>query len=115
MRALPEHAARGQVFLPRDVLARHGATPEDVRALTASPGLAAALRELIAIARGHLAKAEALLAALPPELAPAYAPLAVLPLYLARLEKAADAPFAARVEVAAWRRQWASWRWARGR
>ena len=73
------------------------------------PGLAATTREVIAAAHAHLAKAVAHLEALPADIAPAYAPLAV-PLYLARLDRAADAPFGAAIEVAQWRRQWALWR-----
>jgi 15-cis-phytoene synthase len=113
LRALPLTSARGQVYLPRDLLERHGASADDVRARTGGAGLAAALRELCGAARAHLAEAEARIAALPKALAPAYAPLAVLPVYLARLERGADAPFGAVVEIPQWRRQWALWRWAR--
>ena len=110
--ALP--AARA-TFLPREILERHGVALADVAARRAGPGLAAALRELIAAARVHLAKAEAHLERLPADVAPAYAPLAMLPLYLVRLDRVVDAPFSAAVDVAQWRRQWALWRWARCR
>ena len=112
LRALPLTSARGQVYLPRDVLERHGASPEDVRARRASRGLAAALRELCTSARGHLAEAEARIAGLPKSIAPAYAPLAVVPGYLAKLERVVAAPFDAIVEVPQWRRQLSLWRWA---
>ena len=113
LRALPLTSARGQVYLPRDLLERHGAPPGDVSARRGGTGLAAALRELCAAARAHLTEAEARIARLPRDIAPAYAPLAVAPGYLARLERAADAPFGAVVEVPQWRRQLALWRWAR--
>ncbi|MFZ0207227.1 MAG: squalene/phytoene synthase family protein, partial [Roseiarcus sp.] len=113
LRALPLTSARGQVYLPRDLLERHGVAPEDVRARRSGSGLAAGLRELGAAARAHLARAEARIAQLPREIAPAYACLGVVPGYLARLERAADAPFGAAVEVPQWRRQLALWRWAR--
>ena len=113
LRALPLTSARGQVYLPRDLLERHGVSAEGVRQRRAGAGMAAALRELCAAARGHLAKAEARIAQLPREVRAAYAPLAVAPGYLARLERRADAPFGAVVEVPQWRRQWALWRWAR--
>jgi phytoene synthase len=115
LRGLPASAARGQVYPPRDLLQKHGVSPEDLLARRAGAGLAAALRELGAVARRHLAEAETRLAELPTEITPAYAPLAVVPLYLAKLERSADAPFGAEVEVAPWRRQWALWRWARRR
>jgi hypothetical protein len=50
---------------------------------------------------------------LPKTIAPAYAPLAVAPAYLVRLERTAETPFDAIVEVPRWRRQLALWRWAR--
>jgi phytoene synthase len=112
LRALPLTSARGQVYLPRDLLERHGVSPEDVRGRRSGAGLAAGLRELGAEARAHLARAEARIAQLPREIAPAYAPLGVVPGYLARLERAADAPFGAAVEVPQWRRQLALWSWA---
>jgi 15-cis-phytoene synthase len=114
LRALPLTSARGQVYLPRDVLERNGAAPEDVRARRGGRGLAAALRELCAMARGHLEIAEARIAELPKTIAPAYTPLAIVPAYLLRLERTAEAPFGAIVEVPQWRRQLALWRWARG-
>jgi phytoene synthase len=113
LRALPITSARGQVFIPREILERHGASPEDARARRSGPGLAAALRELRDTAREHFAKAEKAVAGLPHDISPAYAPLAFLPGYLAALERGAGAPFGAVVEVAQWRRQWALWRWAR--
>jgi phytoene synthase len=113
LRALPITSARGQVYVPRDTLERHGATPEDVRARRSGPGLAAALRELCATARAHLAKSEAAITSLPGEVIPAYSPLAFSPGYLARLERAAEAPFGATIKVAQWRRQLALWSWAR--
>jgi 15-cis-phytoene synthase len=113
LRALPLTSARGQVYLPRDLLDRHRVSAEEARARVGGAALAAALRELCGVARAHLAQAEARIAALPKAVASAYAPLAVAPGYLARLERGADAPFAAVVEVPQWRRQLALWRWAR--
>jgi phytoene synthase len=113
LRALPLTSARGQIYLPRDLLERHGVSAEEVRARKGGAGLGAALRELCAAARTHRTQAEARIAALPKAVQPAYAPLAVVSGYLARLERRADAPFAAVVEVPQWRRQLALWRWAR--
>lgn len=41
-----EDAARGRVYLPRDVLARHGCTDGDLLTTTASPGLRAAVADV---------------------------------------------------------------------
>jgi len=112
LRALPLTSARGQVYLPRDLLERHGVSPEDVRARRGGAGLAAALRELCGVARVHLAEADARIAKLPKAIAPAYSPLAVVPGYLSKLERVVAAPFDAIVEVPQWRRQLSLWRWA---
>src|SRR5262249_61919823 len=73
------HAARGQLFVPLDILAHHGATREHVAGRQATPQLRAALAELRAHARRHLCEAQRLLAA-----APAAAMPALLPVALAR-------------------------------
>ena len=113
LRALPRHAARGQVFVPQDLLARHGVRREDILAATESPGLLAALRELRGVACAQLAAARDRLATLPENLVPAVLPVALAPLYLDRMERPDYAPFVMSVEVPQWRRQWALWRAAR--
>ncbi len=50
------HAARRQLYVPLDVMQRHGARPEDAFAGIATPGLKAALAELREVARAHLAQ-----------------------------------------------------------
>ena len=113
LRALPLTSARGQVYLPRDVLERHGASPEDVRARRGGAGLAAALRELCAAARGHLAESGGAHRRTAENDRARLCAAGGGPVYLARLERTAEAPFGAIVEVPQWRRQWALWRWAR--
>lgn len=113
LRASPETSARGQVYLPADILTRHGASTDDIRQRRATPNVAAAIRTLVEVARKHLLDAESHVAKLPREVAPAYALLAIVPPYLKALEKATSAPFATEVEVAQWRRQWALWRWSK--
>lgn len=65
LRDVREDAARGHVYLPADVLARHGATPDDVLAGRARPAIAAACAELIGHTRARFAAPRAELAALP--------------------------------------------------
>jgi phytoene synthase len=113
LRALPVTSARGQVFLPADILARHGVSREDILVRREGAGLRAALAEMRALARGHLREALAHLKDCPSEIAPAYLPLACSPLYLARMERARYAPFGAIVDAPQWRRQWELWRAAR--
>ena len=112
LKAFPAHAARGQLFLPLEILERHGAGRQDVAAGQATPQLRAALGELRHCARGHLAAARALIATVPPAVLPALLPVARAPPTLARMERRDYDPFVP-VEIAPWRRQWLIWRAAR--
>jgi 15-cis-phytoene synthase len=113
LRALPLTSARGQVYLPIDVLARHGVSREDLVARRDGVGLRAALAEMRSLARKHFDEAGALARAAAAKIAPAFLPLVVLPLYLARMERTRYLPFETIVEAPPWRRQWAIWRAAR--
>ena len=75
LRELPRTSARGQVVLPLSLLAERGLTAEDVRARKAGPEMAAVLARLRAMARGHLAKAEAGMLAVAPPARAAFLPL----------------------------------------
>ncbi len=98
---------RPLVFAPADLLERHGANAEDFCAQRAVPALA----DLIALARRRLGEAEAARTKLPRALAPAYTGLATAPLWLDAIARGLSDPHPP--EVAAWRRQWALWRWSR--
>jgi phytoene synthase len=104
---------RPLAFFPGDTLARAGALPEDFSARRATPAIAAALGELLALARRRLGEAETARRKLPSAVAPAYAGLATAPLWLTAIERDAARIFEVPAEVAAWRRQWALWRWSR--
>jgi phytoene synthase len=109
LRALPLHAARGQCFVPADLLAKNGTSPANVIARQDNPALRAVLAELRTVARDHLAQADDLVGSLPPAIRPAFLPLAVQPLYLAALDRRNYDPFTV-TEVPLWRRQWRLWR-----
>src|SRR3954471_12285950 len=93
LRAFPWHARRGQVFLPAQVFNRQGVSREDIVTGRGSPGLAAALAEIRAIARDHLRRTRALRATIPAKLAPAFLPVALVERYLARMERPGYEPF----------------------
>ena len=109
LRALPLHASRGQLYLPLDLLDRHGARPADILAGRPTAALAAALAELRQTARTHL-EAYATIA-VPSGLAPAFLSVTLTELYLTRLDRQRN-PFRP-LEVPQWRRQWRLWRAAR--
>jgi phytoene synthase len=112
LKAFPIHASRGQVYVPLEVLERHGAHREDAVSGQATPQLRAALAELRLTARRHLAAARNLIAAVPASALPALLPVALAGPTLARMERRDYDPFLP-VEIAPWRRQWLIWRAAR--
>ncbi|MGN6765659.1 MAG: phytoene/squalene synthase family protein [Rhizobiaceae bacterium] len=93
LRSLPIHLARGQCYVPRDVLSAAGTTPEEF--VTQKGGAAGkrAVSAMIALAREHVGKFEEGARALPPSLRPAYLPAALASAYLALLSKASVDPF----------------------
>jgi phytoene synthase len=110
LRAFPLHADRRQLYVPTELLDRHGAHAHDIFARRPSAGLDAALQELRNLARRHLAAAREHVMALPPLALPAFLPVALVRPSLDRLERG-DA-FAA-IELSPWRRQWLIWRASR--
>lgn len=110
LRAFPWHARRGQVYMPKEILDRHGVLREDIVAGRGGPGLDAALAEMRALARSHLARAEALRPTVAPAAAPAFLPVALVPGYLRAMERPGYDPFRTVVELPPWRRLWMLWR-----
>ena len=113
LRALPRHAARGQCYLPADLMAKHGVDRESLLAGVASPPLAALIGELCTIAAGHLAAARDAARGMDTSLLPAFLPLAPVDMDLKALRRSARDPFRQGTGPAPWRRQWAIWRAAR--
>ena len=113
MRSIAFHASRGQVYLPGDVLARHGVSAAEVTAGRSSAGLLAALAELRGVARRHLGLAEAALANAPKAVLPAFLSLALVRPVLDRMERRDFDPFVSRIDPPQWLTQWRLWRLAR--
>jgi phytoene synthase len=114
MRALPWHSARGQLFLPGDVLGRHGVAREDIFAARFTPGLHAALRELRDVARDHAVRAFSAAKEMETRARFALLPTALVFAYCAVMDRSSYDPFRRLVELPQWRRQWILWRAARG-
>ena len=112
LKAFPFHAARGQLFVPLELLERHGADREDVRIGRATPELRSALADLRDSARRHLHQAQDMARTVSPDVMPALLPVALTGATLARMERGDYDPFVP-VEIAPWRRQWLIWRAAR--
>ena len=110
LRAFPIHAARGQLYVPNELLDRHDVRAREIFGGRSSAGLVAALAELRALALKHLAAAHAQIATLPTAAVPAVLPVAPVRPALERLAR--HDPFAP-AEIPAWQRQWLIWRAAR--
>lgn len=110
---LAAEAARGRSLLPQDLLQSEGVSAADVLAARASAGLKEALAAMRREARVHCARLQAALFEHRSDANAVFLPALLVPLYLDRIERARDRPFAAAAEVPLWRRQWRMWRLAR--
>jgi 15-cis-phytoene synthase len=113
LRAFPWHARRGQVYIPADVLGRHGVSREDIVSGRGGPGLVSALADMRAAARDHLERARKLRATIPPAIAPAFLPGSLVPAYLKEMERRGYDPFRTVIDLPRWRKLWVLRRAAR--
>lgn len=111
MQDLPQQAARGQCFVPGDVLSRHGALAEAVAGGVTSEPLLRALAELRSHARQHLQSARNGLASVNVRAHPAFVTLSLVEPVLRRMERRSYDPFTTEISLPQWRSQWAMWRW----
>jgi phytoene synthase len=109
---LPRHASRRQLYIPIDIMDRHRVDREDVFAGQATDALRAALGEMRALARHHLAEAQLSIQAAPPQILPVFLPLAPIGPMLRRMDLASYEAFKFE-PLPPWRRQWLIWRAAR--
>jgi phytoene synthase len=114
MASLPLDASQRRLFVPLQVLARHGCDSEDVFAGKETPKLRAALDEMFGEARAHLSTAHALLASVPSQVRPAFLPLRQVQRDLALLSRADNDPFVLR-SPSRLPTLWALWRASRSR
>lgn len=111
LRALPWHARQGRLYLPKDILDRHGVTRDDVVLGRGGPGVRAACAELRDLARWHLERVRSLRGSISPEIATAFLPLALVPGDLGALERASQDPLQPAAAPPDWRRLATLW-WA---
>ena len=109
---LSRNAARGQFYIPLEVLDRHGVTREDILARQDSEPLKAALAELRRHARRQLAAAQADMAFAPAAILPALLPVALVGPALRPMDRRGYEPFDV-PPPSQIKRQWLLWRAAR--
>jgi phytoene synthase len=105
LRTLPVHRARGQCFVPKDLLAKHGLTP--AQWLSAREGQKAAMvvTELCDQAAERLRQAREAASPGPGASLPAFLPASLTDLYLDRVRKLGGRALTVEAEVPQWRRQ----------
>jgi 15-cis-phytoene synthase len=91
--ALPHDAARRQLFLPLQLLQRHGGGMEEVFSGKQTPRTRAAIDQLAGEARKHIDTAFELLTHLQPQVRPLFLLLALVRRELARMSRADFDPF----------------------
>ena len=112
--ALPQDAARRQLFVPLQLLQQHGGGIEEVFSGKQTQGTRAAIDQLIGEARKHLATAFDLLAHVPPQARPVFLPLALVRRDLLRLSRADADPFVPQA-TSRFATLWTLWRASRSR
>ncbi|MCV0429875.1 MAG: squalene/phytoene synthase family protein, partial [Roseibium sp.] len=110
MRALPWHAARRQLYLPKDVLNRHNVDPTTIFKGETTPELRAALKEMRDHVRHHLGRVRQASGDVPDRCLPAFLPLTLTGPYLRKLEDPGFDPLKQVAEISQLRRQWILWR-----
>jgi phytoene synthase len=108
--AVPGHAARRQLYLPVELLDRHGGAAAEVLASRSSPALNQAAADLRNLARRHLAAAADMLPGLPQQALPAFLPIAPVRRALDHMDRS---DIFSSNTLSPWRRQWLIWRAAR--
>ncbi len=110
LRALPWHSARGQLYVPRELLKRFGADRTDFALGRTTPEICAVLAEMRNFSRNHLEVFATRIAGLPEGSQAPFLPVALCELYLKEMDKRRYDPFKTPIVLPQWRRQWALWR-----
>jgi phytoene synthase len=110
LRLLALHRRRGQCFVPKDILAAAGTSPEEFVAGDGGPNAPRAVAATIALAREHLSAFERGAARLPQSLRPAFLPLALTGAQLAKMQGRKKELLGASFDIAAWRKHWLMFR-----
>ncbi len=115
LRSLPRHRARGQCYVPAEVLKACGTDRDRFIAGDDKATAQAVVSAMVAMARDHLGRFRGLTRTLPRTFLPAYLPLAPVGACLDRIEKQGGSVLDHVVDISPVRRNWLMmWRAARG-
>ena len=106
LRLLPLHRARGQCYVPRDILAAAGTTPEEFVAGTSPQSGARAVAAMAALAGEHFSAFERAAVRMPETLRPAFLPAGLVPAYLAAANRLGGDAMRTIADISSLRRHW---------
>jgi phytoene synthase len=106
LQLLPLHRSRGQCYIPADILASVGSSPQEFLTGDGGSNAGHALAAMIALARDHLAAFEQGAGSLPQTLRPAFLPLGLTRAMLGRIERAGVSVLRESPRLPHWRRHW---------
>jgi 15-cis-phytoene synthase len=113
-RTMPLQLARGQCFVPSEILASAGLNAREFVEEKHRAGALRALQALAALGREHLSAFAAGAGAMSPSLRPAFLPVALVPAYLDKVEAGGAAALERPIDVSPVRRHWIMLRRALG-
>lgn len=103
---LPQHRARGQCYIPGDILAASGSSSEEFLSEDGGPAAGRVVAAMSALAREHLSAFHLEAPSLPTSLRPAFLPLALTGAYLDRIERLGAAALKSAPRLPLWLRHW---------
>lgn len=103
---LPLHRKRGQCYIPSDILAAAGSSPEEFVKGDGGPSAERAVAAMMALAREHLNAFEKGATALPASLRPAFLPLALTRAYLDKKDRASRSPLGGTATLSTLQKHW---------
>jgi phytoene synthase len=106
LRLLPMHKARGQCFVPEDILSAAGSSREEYLKGQDGAGAAQIIAAMVALAREHFTVFERRASELPDSLRPAYLPAALSGAYLKRISAAGAGAFKSSPDIPGIVRHW---------
>lgn len=112
LRLLPLHRARGQCYLPADVLTAAGTTADSIISGADRDAAARVVNVMVALGREHWAAFQRGANGLPASLRPAFLAAGLAPAYLGSIATAGEAALIKPADTAQWRKQWLMFRTA---
>lgn len=106
VRLMPLHRARGQCYVPGDILAAVGATREDIVGSAEGEPARRALAAFIELGREHAARFAEAAKGMPAALRPAFLPASLAAPYLARAAAAGTEPLRRTIDISPLGRHW---------